>query len=107
MWLAHLSTTFINSNQVVSKGFDAMQEANRFSSISVRDTKRVQLLMDSVEMIPEIQQELIKQVDTDNNQRERILKDIMDELGIEDPNKKKKSSKKFSSMSFDDWFNDD
>ena len=40
--------------------------------------------------------------------RERVLKDIMDELGIEDPNKKKKSSsKKFSSMSFDDWFNDD
>ena len=107
MWLAHLSTTFINSNQVVNSGFDTMQEANRFSSISVRDSKRVQLLVDSIEVIPEIQKELIKQVDTDNNQRERVLKDIMDELGIEDPNKKKKNSKKFSSMSFDDWFNDD
>ena len=107
MWLAHLSTTFINSNEVVNRGFDTMQEANRFSSISVRDSKKVQLLVDSIGMIPEIQKELIKQVDTDNNQRERVLKDIMDELGIEDPNKKKKSSKKFSSMSFDDWFNDD
>ena len=95
MWLAHLSTTFINSNQVVNSGFDTMQEANRFSSISVRDSKRVQLLVDSIEVIPEIQKELIKQVDTDNNQRERVLKDIMYELGIEDPNKKKKNSKIF------------
>ena len=69
--------------------------------------KKIEALMTSVDMIPEIQNELIKLVSTDNNQRERVLKDIMDELGIEDPNKKKKSSKKFSSMSFDDWFNDD
>ena len=37
----------------------------------------------------------------------RLVAEVMDELGIEDPNKKKKNSKKFSSMSFDDWFNDD
>lgn len=107
MWLAHLSTTIINSNEVLMRGFDALQESNRVSDISVRDTKNVKLLLESVDMIPKIQSELINMINNDNNMRERILKDIMDELGIEDPNKKKKSSKKFSSMSFDDWFNDD
>ena len=106
MWLAHLPTTIINSNEVLMRGFDALQESNRFSSIG-KDPKKVQLLVTSTEMIADIQKELIKLITNDNDQRERILKDIMDELGIEDPNKKKKSSKKFSSMSFDDWFNDD
>ena len=107
MWLAHISTSVINANEVLSKSFDALQEANRFSSISARDTKKVQLLVDSIELIPSLQEELIKLINDDNNLRERVLKDIMDELGIEDPNKKKKSNKKFNSMSFDDWFNDD
>ena len=89
------------------KGFDALQESNRTSSIKVSDHKKVELLINSVEMIPTIQEELIKMITNDNNLRERVLKDIMDELGIENPNKKKKKDKKFSSMSFDDWFNDD
>ena len=63
--------------------------------------------MNSIETIPSLQEEMIKLISDDNNLRERVLKDIMDELGIEDPNKKKKSNKKFNSMSFDDWFNDD
>ena len=108
MWLAHISTTVINSNEVLSKSFDALQEANRFSSITAKEDKKVKLLMNSIEMIPDMQSELIKIVTNDTNLQERVLKDIMDELGIEDPNKKKKSSgKKFNSMSFDDWFNDD
>jgi len=107
MWLAHVSTSVINASEVLSKAFDALQESNRFSSISVKDSKRVQLLVDSVNMIPGLQEELIKLISNDNDARERVLKDIMDELGIEDPNKKKKSNKKFNSMSFDDWFNDD
>ena len=107
MWLAHLSTTLINSNEVLIQGFDALQESNRFSSIKVTDHKRVDLLINSIEMIPAIQGELIKMITEDNTVRDRILKDIMDELGIENPNKKKKKDKKFSSMSFDDWFNDD
>ena len=107
MWLAHLSTTIINANEVLSKSFDALQESNRFSSILVKETKRVDLLINSLETIPALQEELIKLISEDNNLRERVLKDIMDELGIEDPNKKKKNNKKFSSMSFDDWFNDD
>ena len=107
MWLAHLSTTIINANEVLFKSFDALQESNRFSSISAKDSKRVDLLMKSVELIPALQEELIKMISDDNNHRERFLKDIMDELGIEDPNKKKKNNKKFNSMSFDDWFNDD
>ena len=108
MWLAHLSTTIINSNEVLMRGFDALQEANRSSSISCKDSRKVKLLLDSVEMIPSIQSELIEMINNDNNMRDRVLKDIMDELGIEDPKKKsRKSSKKFSSMSFDDWFNDD
>ena len=32
-------------------------------------------------------------ITNDNNLRERVLKDIMDELGIENPNKKKKKDK--------------
>ncbi len=107
MWLAHLSTTTINTNEVLNKTFDLMQETNRVSSISCKDTRRVESLMNSIEMIPELQQELIKLVSEDTDLRERVLKDIMDELGIENPNKKKKTDKKFSSMSFDDWFNDD
>ena len=89
------------------QGFDALQESNRFSSIKVMDHKKVDLLINSIEMIPAIQAELIKMITEDNTVRDRILKDIMDELGIENPNKKKKKDKKFSSMSFDDWFNDD
>ena len=107
MWLAHIPTTIIMSNEVLNRGFDTLQESNRFSSVSIKDKKRVELLMNSIEIIPDIQGELIKLITNDNNLRERVLKDIMDELGIEDPNKKKKNSKKFSSMSFDDWFNDD
>lgn len=107
MWLAHLPTTLINSNEVLVQGFDALQESNRFSSIKVMDHKKVDLLINSIEMIPAIQAELIKMITEDNTVRDRILKDIMDELGIENPNKKKKKDKKFSSMSFDDWFNDD
>jgi hypothetical protein len=107
MWLAHLPTTLINSNEVLMQGFDALQESNRFSSLKVIDHKKVDLLINSIEMIPAIQGELIKMITEDNTVRDRILKDIMDELGIENPNKKKKKDKKFSSMSFDDWFNDD
>lgn len=107
MWLAHLSTTTINSNEVINNAFDLMQEVHRVSSISHRDTRRVDTLMKSIEMIPDLQQELIKLVTDDTDLRERVLKDIMDELGIENPNKKKKSDRKFGSMSFDDWFNDD
>ena len=107
MWMAHLPTTLINSNEILVRGFDALQESNRFSSIKSSDGKKVKLLIDSIEMIPSIQEELIKIISNDNNVRERVLKDIMDELGIENPNKKKKGDKKFSSMSFDDWFNDD
>jgi hypothetical protein len=107
MWLAHLTTTLINSNEVLIRGFDALQESNRFSSVKASDHKKVELLINSIEMIPSIQEELIKMITNDNNLRERVLKDIMDELGIENPNKKKKKDKKFSSMSFDDWFNDD
>ena len=107
MWLAHLPTTLINSTEVLIKSFDTLQESNRFSAVKAGDSKRVGLLMDSIEMIPALQEELIKLITNDNNLRERVLKDIMDELGIENPNKKKKKDKKFSSMSFDDWFNDD
>lgn len=107
MWLAHLPTTLINSNEVIMRGFDALQESNRFTTIKASESKKVELLMASIEMIPDIQGELINMITTDNNLRERVLKDIMDELGIENPNKKKKKDKKFSSMSFDDWFNDD
>lgn len=107
MWLAHLSTTTINSNEVLNRGFDLMQEVNRVSSISCKDTRRKETLMNSIEMIPNIQQELVNLVTEDTKSRDRVLKDIMDELGIENPNKKKKKEKKFSSMSFDDWFNDD
>ena len=106
MWLAHLPTTIINSNGVLAEGFDALQESNRTSSIKVNDRKKVELLINSIEMIPTMQEELINMINNDNNLRDRVLKDIMDELGIENPNKKKKD-KKFSSMSFDDWFNDD
>ena len=107
MWLAHLPTTLINSNEVLMRGFDTLQESNRFSSVKTGDRARVELLKKSINEIPAIQQELIKMITDDNSMRERILKDIMDELGIENPNKKKKKDKKFSSMSFDDWFNDD
>ncbi len=107
MWMAHLPTTLINANEVLYKAFDALQESNRFTSIKASDHKNVQLLITSIEMLPTIQEELINLINNDNGMRDRILKDIMDELGIENPNKKKKKDKKFSSMSFDDWFSDD
>lgn len=107
MWMAHLPTTLINASEVLNKGFDTLQDANRYSTIKVSEHKKVEALVTSIEMIPTIQEELIGMIVNDNNLRDRVLKDIMDELGIENPNKKKKKDKKFSSMSFDDWFNDD
>lgn len=107
MWMAHLPTTLINANEVLYKAFDALQESNRFTTIRTGESKKVNLLITSINLIPTIQEELINLVNKDNGMRDRVLKDIMDELGIENPNKKKKKDKKFSSMSFDDWFNDD
>ena len=72
MWLAHLPTTLINSNEVLLQGFDALQESNRFSSIKVIDHQKVDLLINSIEMIPAIQAELIKMITDDNTVRDRI-----------------------------------
>lgn len=106
MCLAHLSTTLINSNEVLMRGFDALQASNRFNSISSKESKKVELLLSSIGVIPDIQGELIKMIEYDNDSMDKVLRDIMDELGIEKPKKNKKNDKKLSSMSFDDWFND-
>ena len=45
MWLAHIPTTIINNSEVLNKGFDCLQESNRFNNISVKEKKKVGMIV--------------------------------------------------------------
>jgi hypothetical protein len=87
--LTGLTTNIISSNLVLQEIFNMLQEVHYYKDVN-RTNKPV--LISVVGRIPELQDELIKLVEGDTTNRDAVLRQIMDELGIVDPNAKKKRS---------------
>lgn len=91
-WTSNLSYLTITNNPILSKGFDLLQDANRKAKINTKDLREVNILLDAVDAIYDMQKELIRIVDGDSNLSKSVLKQIMDELGMESPKEKGSSS---------------
>lgn len=87
--MTQLTNNIITSNTSIREIFNLLQEVHYYKDVNA---KNKQALLDVVSRIPELQEELIKLVEGDTSNRESVLKQIMDELGIVDPNAKKKHS---------------
>lgn len=87
--LSTLTINIINSSKVLQEIFNSLQEVHYFSSVNSHNK---QILIDVSKRIPELQDELINMVESDTSNRDAVLRQIMDELGIIDPNAKKKRS---------------
>lgn len=84
-----LTINIINSSSKLSEVFGMLQEVHYYKSVS---DKNKNMLIEVVKRIPELQDELIQLVENDTTNRDAVLRQIMDELGIVDPNAKKKRS---------------
>ena len=84
-----LTINIINSSSKLSEVFGMLQEVHYYKSVS---DKNKNMLIEVVKRIPELQDELIQLVENDTTNRDTVLRQIMDELGIVDPNAKKKRS---------------
>lgn len=84
-----LTINIITSSKVLNEAFNLLQEVHKYKGVN--NTNRDNLIKIS-KMIPEVQEELINMVESDTTNRESVLRQIMDELGIVDPNAKKKHS---------------
>ena len=87
--LISLTINIINSSRPLLEIFNSLQEVHLYKGVNKQNEK---LLIDVSKRIPELQEELIKLVETDTTNRDAVLRQIMDELGIVDPNAKKKRS---------------
>ena len=87
--LSTLTINIINSSKVLQEIFNSLQEVHYVSSVNSHNK---QILIDVSKRIPELQDELINMVESDTSNRDAVLRQIMDELGIIDPNAKKKRS---------------
>ena len=87
--LVSLTINIINSSSGLSSIFNLLQEVHYYKGVN---NNNKQYLIDVVNRIPELQEELIKLVESDTTNRDAVLRQIMDELGIVDPNAKKKRS---------------
>lgn len=87
--LTNLTTNIINSSSELKGCFDLLQDVHYYKSVSAHNKDK---LIEVVNRIPQLQEELIKLVENDTTNRDAVLRQIMDELGIVDPNAKKKRS---------------
>lgn len=87
--LTTLTINIINSSQTLSDIFNLLQEIHLYKSVC---SSNKGLIAQAVEQIPALQEELINLVENDTTNRDAVLRQIMDELGIVDPNAKKKRS---------------
>lgn len=87
--LSTLTINIINSSKVLQEVFNSLQEIHYYSGVN---SQNKQILIDVSKRIPELQEELINMVESDTSNRDAVLRQIMDELGIVDPNAKKKRS---------------
>lgn len=84
-----MTTNIINSSKVLSDFFNLAQEVHKYKSVSNNNKDN---LISLAKMVPDLQEELINMVESDTTNRDAVLRQIMDELGIVDPNAKKKHS---------------
>ena len=87
--LTTLTINIINSSKTLSDIFNLLQEIHLYKSVC---NSNKGLISQAVEQIPALQEELINLVENDTTNRDAVLRQIMDELGIVDPNAKKKRS---------------
>lgn len=87
--LTALTINIINSSSDLTSIFNSLQEVHYHKDVN---NSNKQTLIDVVNKIPTLQEELIKLVENDTTNRDAVLRQIMDELGIVDPNAKKKRS---------------
>lgn len=87
--LFSLTTNIINSSKTLAEIFNLLQEVHYYKDVNKNNKDN---LITVVGRIPELQEELINMVESDTSNRDAVLRQIMDELGIVDPNAKKKRS---------------
>ena len=87
--LSNLTINIIDTNPVIRKSFNELQEIHKYSSCN---SSNQQQLLDFFDTIPQLVDALIKLVNDDTSARDTVLRQIMEELGIVDPNAKKKKS---------------
>ena len=87
--LSNLTLNIINTSNVLRDGFNLLQEVHYYKDVNKNNKEN---LIKAVSEIPAIQEELINLVESDTTNRDAVLRQIMDELGIVDPNAKKKKS---------------
>lgn len=87
--LQTLTINIINSSATLRQIFTSLQEVHYYAKVSENNKQN---LIDVVGQIPALQDELINLVESDTTNRDAVLKQIMDELQIVDPNAKKKRS---------------
>ena len=90
--LSKLTINIIETNPVIRNSFNTLQEIHNYSSANRHNT---QLIEDFVKTVPDLIDGLIKLVDDDTSMRDSVLRQIMEELGIVDPNAKKKRTSSF------------
>ena len=87
--LSNLTINIINSSRSLKEIFDMLQQVHYYKDVN---SNNKQVLIEVSKRIPELQDELINMVESDTTNRDAVLRQIMDELGIVDPNAKKKRS---------------
>lgn len=87
--LQTLTINIINSAPNLRDTFFLLQEVHFYAKVSESNKQN---LIEVVGRIPQLQDELINLVESDTTNRDAVLKQIMDELQIVDPNAKKKRS---------------
>ena len=107
-WTSNLSYLLIKNNRVLFESFQIMQEACRNAKANVKNKEEVAKVFAAVDAIYDMHKELIKLVDLETDFNQAILKQIIDELDLEQPklgrSNKKDNSKHYSSI--DDLFAD-
>ena len=87
MLLSQLTINIINSTPDILACFNLLQEVHYYKGVNGNNKNA---LIEVVNKLPTLQEALIKLVEDDTTNRDSVLKQIMDELGIVDPNAKKK-----------------
>ncbi|MBR3891594.1 MAG: hypothetical protein IKJ30_05970 [Bacilli bacterium] len=90
--LSKMTINMIDTNPVVKDTFYKLQEIHKYASVNKNNSA---LIAEVSKNVPNLVDALIKMVDDDTNMRDGVLRQIMEELGIVDPNAKKKRGSSF------------
>ena len=90
--LSKMTINMIDTTPVVRANFTKLQEIHKHASVKKESSP---LIAEVARGVPELIDALIKMVDDDTNMRDGVLRQIMEELGIVDPNAKKKRGSSF------------